>query len=54
MKRSGEVVQVGLNEADVTQPEISAPTLGPEQRLLLVLYQDDLQENKSINIEITT
>lgn len=53
MKRSGEVVKIGLNEADVIQPELSAPTLGPDQRLLLVLYQDDLQENKSLNIEIT-
>lgn len=53
MKRSGEVVQIGLNEADVIQPEISAPTLGPDQRLLFVLYQDDLQENTSLNIEIT-
>lgn len=46
MKRSGEVVQVGLDEADVFQPELSAPTLGPDQRLLFVLYKDDLQEKK--------
>lgn len=46
MKRSGEVVQIGLDEADVFQPELSAPTLGPDQRLLLVLYKDDLQEKK--------
>lgn len=46
MKRSGEVVQIGLDEADVFQPKLSAPTLGPDQRLLFVLYKDDLQEKK--------
>lgn len=44
MKRSGEIVQIGLNEADVIQPELSASPLGPDQRLLFVLYQDDLQQ----------
>lgn len=53
MKRSGEVVQIGLDEADVFQPKLSAPTLGPDQRLLFVLYKDDLQEKKLLNNKIT-
>lgn len=43
MEGSSEVVQVGLDEAYVGQAQFSTPHLPPNQRLLLVLYQDHLQ-----------
>lgn len=43
VKGPGEVVQVGLDEADVLQAQLGAPTLSPEQRLFLVLDEDDLR-----------
>ena len=43
LKWSSEVVQIGLNEADVLQTELSTTTLGPHQGLFFVLYEDDLE-----------
>lgn len=42
VKGPSEVVQVGLDETNVLQTQLGAPTLSPEQRLLLVLDEDDL------------
>lgn len=42
MKRSSEVVQIGLNETNVFQTKFSATTLGSEQGLFFVLDEDDL------------
>lgn len=44
MKGPSEVVQVGLDETNVLQAQLGAPTLRPEQRLLLVLDEDDLHQ----------
>lgn len=43
LKRSSEVVQIGLNEADVFQTELNTATLGPDQGLFFILYEDDLE-----------
>lgn len=43
VKWSGEVVQIGLNETNVFQTELSATTLGSDQGLFFVLYEDDLE-----------
>ncbi len=43
VKGSSEVVQIGLNEADVFQTELSTTTLGPDQGLFFVLYEEDLE-----------
>lgn len=42
VKGRSEVVQVGLDESNVLQAQLGAPTLSPEQRLFLVLDEDDL------------
>lgn len=42
VKGSSEVVQVGLDETNVLQAQLRAPGLSPEQRLFLVLDEDDL------------
>lgn len=42
VKGPSEVVQVGLDETNVLQTQLGAPTLSPEQRLLLVLDENDL------------
>lgn len=43
VKRTGEVVQIGLNETNVFQTKLSATTLGSDQGLFFVLYEDDLK-----------
>lgn len=43
MEGSSKVIQIGLKETDVLQAELSAATLGSNQRLLFVLYEYDLQ-----------
>lgn len=43
VKGPGEVVQVGLDESDVLQAQLGAPTLSSEQRLFLVFDEDDLR-----------
>lgn len=43
VKWSSKVVQIGLNEANVFQAELMATTLGSDQGLFFVLYEDDLQ-----------
>lgn len=43
VKGPGEVVQVGLNENNVPKAQLGTPTLSPEQRLFLVLDEDDLR-----------
>lgn len=42
VKGSSEVVQIGLNEADVFQTKLSTTTLSPHQGLFFVLYEEDL------------
>lgn len=44
MKVPSEIVQVGLDETNVLQTQLAAPTLSPEQRLFLVLDEDDLHQ----------
>lgn len=44
VKRSSEVIQIGLNEADIFQTELSTATLSPDQGLFFVLYEDDLKQ----------
>lgn len=44
VKRPSEVVQVGLDETNVLQAQLGAPALSPEQRLFLVLDEDDLHQ----------
>lgn len=53
VKGPSEVVQVGLDEADVLQAQLGAPTLSPEQRLFLVLDEDDLRVKDRRNEDIT-
>lgn len=43
MKGSCEVVQVGLDETNVPQAQLGAAALSPQQRLFLVLDEDDLK-----------
>lgn len=43
VKGSSEVVQIGLNEADVFQTKLSTTTLSPHQGLFFVLYEEDLE-----------
>ena len=47
LKRASEVIQISLNEADVLQPELCTATLGPDQGLFFVLYEDDLEQRQS-------
>lgn len=46
MKRPSEVIQVGLNETDVFQTELGAPTPGPDQGLFFVFYENNLEKQK--------
>lgn len=50
MKRSSEVVQIGLNETNVFQTKFSATTLGSEQGLFFVLDEDDLDYRQTIKL----
>ena len=43
VKWSSEIVQIGLNEANVSQTELSTTILGPDQGLFFVFYEDDLK-----------
>lgn len=43
VKGSSEVVQVGLDETNVPQAQLGAAALSPQQRLFLVLDEDDLK-----------
>lgn len=43
VKRSSEVIQIGLNETEVFQAKLGAATLGSDQGLFFVLYEDDLE-----------
>ena len=46
VKRSSEVIQIGLNETEVFQAKLGAATLGSDQWLLFVLYEDDLEHKQ--------
>lgn len=52
VKGSCEVVQVGLDETDVLQAQLGAAALSPEQRLFLVLDEDDLKTRKRCLLNI--
>lgn len=49
VKRSSEIVQIGLNEANVFQTELSTASLGPDQGLFFVFYEDDLEKKEKIH-----
>lgn len=52
VKGSSEVVQVGLDETDVLQAQLGAAALSPQQRLFLVLDEDDLKARERCLVNI--
>lgn len=46
VKWSSEIVQIGLNEANVFQTKLNTATLGSDQRLFFVFYEDNLEFKK--------
>ena len=54
VKRSSEVIQIGLNETEVFQAKLGAATLGSDQWLLFVLYEDDLEHKQKKKKRLTS
>lgn len=52
VKGSSEVVQVGLDETNVLQAQLGAAALSPQQRLFLVLDEDDLKTRGRCSVNI--
>lgn len=52
VKRSSEVIQIGLNETEVFQAKLGAATLGSDQGLFFVLDEDDLEYRQKKKTDI--
>ena len=46
VKWSSEIVQIGLNEANVFQTKLGTATLGSDQRLFFVFYENNLKRKR--------